>query len=299
MIIKRGRRAKNFTIIGNELFDDARLQEELGVLVYLLSRPDDWRISTEQLRNRFGFGRDKIQRILGALREYGYARIDNTHDPDTGRIVARAYVVFDEPQSPISGNHEPEIQGHGGEASISLKNRLTEKPSHGKSGDILRTESLPRTQSNKPPIPQGGTEEGASADPPLWAEFVEAWKFDDPTEGRRFAMQAFEQLPHHDKREAIRAAPLYRAECSARTRRRKFATTWIRDRGWEAFPAGGEAAPTHFIAEESEQARAWTEFERLSGKRTIVFTMTRGRGFYRPSAWPPGDPRNEDARGAA
>lgn len=291
MIIKRGRRAKNFTIIGNEIFDDARLQEELGVLVYLLSRPDDWRISTEQLRNRFGYGRDKIQRILGSLREYGYARIDNTHDRETGRIVARAYVVFDEPQSSISGVHEPENQGHGDDAPMSLKNRLTEKPSHGKSGDIQRTESLPRTESNQPPNPQGGTGEGAPPAADDWPKFVEAWRFDDPTEGRGFAVQAFARLTEAERAEAIRAAPLYRTECERRERKRKFATTWIRDKGWQAF-AAAETVVSVFIPEGSEAFKAWDAFERSQGRRCPAITMTAGRGTYRRTMWPPGDERN-------
>lgn len=289
MIIKRGKRKANFTIIGNHVFEDLRLQEELGVLVYLLSRPDDWHISTEQLRKRFGYGRDKLQRILGALRDYGYARLENAHDRNSGRIVARGYVVFDEPQGAICGNLEPENPAHGDDAALSLKNRLTEKPSHGNSGDILRTESLPRTESDKPPIPQGGTSESDSRS--NWDLFVDAWRFDDPTEPTSRARLSFAKLTVEDQVEAICAAPLYRAECQRRERKRKFATTWLQARGWESFapvPQSRVASATGvFVEADSDGGRAWRDYTRRHGARWSPFQTRHGFGLWRPSLFPP------------
>ena len=55
MTIIRRRHNKNFTVIGNEVFSDERLElDALGLLCYPRSRPHDWNISTEHLRRRFG-----------------------------------------------------------------------------------------------------------------------------------------------------------------------------------------------------------------------------------------------------
>ena len=63
MILKR-RHTANFTTIGNGAFDDERLKlDELGILTWLLSRPENWEVRRPQLRKRFKIGRDALRRI--------------------------------------------------------------------------------------------------------------------------------------------------------------------------------------------------------------------------------------------
>ncbi len=72
MIIRR-RHTANFTTIGNVLFDDERLEaDEVGVLGFLLSRPNDWEVRRPQLQRRFRVGRDSIKRILFNCIRYGW-----------------------------------------------------------------------------------------------------------------------------------------------------------------------------------------------------------------------------------
>jgi hypothetical protein len=66
-MIVREPRHKRFTLIGNELLDDPRLgAKALGMLVYILSKPDNWKAQTSHLSARFHCGREAV---LGALRE--------------------------------------------------------------------------------------------------------------------------------------------------------------------------------------------------------------------------------------
>ncbi|MBM3641606.1 MAG: hypothetical protein FJX15_09750, partial [Alphaproteobacteria bacterium] len=59
--IYRPARRERFTIVTNHIMNDRRLSAAaLGVLVYLLSLPDDWSIHSGQLQERFDVGREKM-----------------------------------------------------------------------------------------------------------------------------------------------------------------------------------------------------------------------------------------------
>src|SRR5215203_5277197 len=95
--IIRRRVTHNFTVLTNQVFDDPRLSAEaLGVLCYLLSRPDNWHVSTRQLRNRFSVGRDKMLRIMSELIRDGWMQrelLRNEH----GVWAGSEYIVRDFP----------------------------------------------------------------------------------------------------------------------------------------------------------------------------------------------------------
>ena len=64
MIIRRKINAR-FTVVPNEPVNDERLSfEALGLLTYLLSRPDHWTVNLEQLKGRGGVGREKMQQMM-------------------------------------------------------------------------------------------------------------------------------------------------------------------------------------------------------------------------------------------
>ena len=75
MIIRR-KVNRNFTVVPNEPLNDGRLTfEALGLLVYLLSRPDHWQVQLEHLRQRGGLGREKGQALMRELIECGYRKV--------------------------------------------------------------------------------------------------------------------------------------------------------------------------------------------------------------------------------
>jgi len=62
-----------FTIVPNVTLEDARLSwEAIGMLAYLLSKPDHWKISPAHLVNQRKAGRSVVYRILAELEQAGY-----------------------------------------------------------------------------------------------------------------------------------------------------------------------------------------------------------------------------------
>jgi hypothetical protein len=90
------------------LIEDRRLSwEALGLLVYLLSRPDDWTVNVRHLaRLGRGASRDKIYRILRELSAAGYAH-ERVIRQDDGRYASREWLITDEP-SGIPDTAQPE-----------------------------------------------------------------------------------------------------------------------------------------------------------------------------------------------
>ena len=73
MIIRSNRKTR-FTIISNDLIEDSALDwKALGMLIYLLSKPDTWEISVAHLVKERKTGRDGVYAILKSLVDAGYA----------------------------------------------------------------------------------------------------------------------------------------------------------------------------------------------------------------------------------
>jgi hypothetical protein len=65
----------DYTTIYNDCINDERLStENLSILVYVMSKPDDWKIVTKNLSNRFRLGRDRVYNTLNDLISYGYMK---------------------------------------------------------------------------------------------------------------------------------------------------------------------------------------------------------------------------------
>lgn len=72
-MIIRSARTVNFTVINNAIIEDSELDwRDLGLLVFLLSKPDNWEISVEHLSRQKKLGRDGIYASLKALINAGY-----------------------------------------------------------------------------------------------------------------------------------------------------------------------------------------------------------------------------------
>lgn len=98
MIIRR-KQNKNFTVIGNELFNDERLSlEACGLLCWLRSRPNDWNIQLKQLERRWGCGRERMQKIMRELISTGWVLREASRTGGRGTFAGIDYVVLDEPQ---------------------------------------------------------------------------------------------------------------------------------------------------------------------------------------------------------
>ncbi len=95
--IIRAARRHRFTILDTRAIEDTRLSwAARGVLAYLLSRPDDWKVLAKDLQRRGDLGRDGVYAVLRELRGTGYLRFQRYRDP-AGRVIGACYVVSEEP----------------------------------------------------------------------------------------------------------------------------------------------------------------------------------------------------------
>jgi len=105
-IIRTPRKATNFTILSNCVIQDNRLSmKALGMLVRLLSRPDNWATNSDTLAREFDCGREQIRTVLGELADRGYMKLNKTQN-DKGQWNS-SWAVFDEPYDPESSEPGP------------------------------------------------------------------------------------------------------------------------------------------------------------------------------------------------
>lgn len=103
MTIIRNKRINNFTTIQNSLINDQRLGwHDLGMLVYLLSKPDTWKVRVDVLVKERNLGKNAVYEILKRLREYGYAKLVKFADGST------EWYIYDNPnpQNPDQENRD-------------------------------------------------------------------------------------------------------------------------------------------------------------------------------------------------
>ena len=98
--IIRSPRRHRFLIVDQQAVDDERLSwAARGMLVYLLARPDNWRVLVNDLRRRGDLGRDGVYKVLRELRDTGYILYQRKRDSD-GRLRGGDYYVSELPRSP-------------------------------------------------------------------------------------------------------------------------------------------------------------------------------------------------------
>ncbi|MCP4767929.1 MAG: hypothetical protein GY875_16875 [Gammaproteobacteria bacterium] len=98
--IIRAPRRHRFVVMDQRAVEDDRLSwAARGLLCYLLSRPDDWKVLVNDLRKRGNLGHDGIYRLLRELRTVGYAHFQRLRDRN-GRIRGGIYFIREIADSP-------------------------------------------------------------------------------------------------------------------------------------------------------------------------------------------------------
>ena len=109
VIIRRTVR-RNFTTLPNELIRDGRLSwAALGLLVYVLSLPDDFRLRLSHLAKQKASGREATRSAAKLLEEAGYLTIRRQRG-QRGRFAQTTWEVTDTPEAAI----DPEIPPRSG-----------------------------------------------------------------------------------------------------------------------------------------------------------------------------------------
>lgn len=86
--IKRKRSSDNFTILNNEFLRDESLSlKAKGLLAYILSLPDDWKIYFEEIEKHHKDGKSSLRAAWKELEENGYARKIRKVDPVRNTVI--------------------------------------------------------------------------------------------------------------------------------------------------------------------------------------------------------------------
>ena len=96
-LVNRSLLKENFTVLPNALLNDAALSGEgLALMVYLLSKPVNWKLAVADIGKRFSWGRDKTYKVIGHLMAVGY--IVKEEHRNGGKFKNCIYKIYDTPQ---------------------------------------------------------------------------------------------------------------------------------------------------------------------------------------------------------
>lgn len=189
MAIIRSNRQTNYTVIDNRVFADHQLSfAAMGLLGYLLSKPDNWQVSVNQLigtteGTEKQSKRDAVLKMLDELKAKGFVQMKRKAEGGVD------YIVFDSPQSQngeIPLRENPTV-GNSHNGKIPLRENPTV---------LINTEDL----SNKSGLDKQNTHASAAADAPVSAE-PEPPKPDKPKKRKpsaaRIELEAYRILGEH------------------------------------------------------------------------------------------------------
>lgn len=104
-IIRSPRPEINYTVIDNSLINNENLDwRELGILIYLLSKPDNWQVSITHLANEKGTGISGVKTAIKSLKSLGYI---TTRRKSNGQVD---WYVFDYPQVVFQLKEKPQVE---------------------------------------------------------------------------------------------------------------------------------------------------------------------------------------------
>jgi hypothetical protein len=93
---------KNFVVLDKGFLLNENLSAKAkGILAYLLSLPDDWKLSIVELTKHFKDGEKSIRSGIKELIDAGYITYENPRD-ESGRYTGGVYLVFETPSKKFS-----------------------------------------------------------------------------------------------------------------------------------------------------------------------------------------------------
>ena len=111
MPVFRVSKNRDFTVIANSVFKDRRLSAKAkGILVEMLSLPENWDYTLKGLTTLFSDGIDSIRQGIKELEENGYIVRERKRDA-RGRLGGMEYVIYETPEKAVGNiveNSSPE-----------------------------------------------------------------------------------------------------------------------------------------------------------------------------------------------
>jgi len=191
------KRVKNFTTLQNDMIQDSRLSlKTKGLMVVMLSRPDDWEFSVAGLAVFCGCGRDAIRASLKELELAGYLTRQQLHD-ENGAFGGNLYIIRE--VSTIPDKEAPPLPGN-----QSTVTPPTRKPSAGDPLTENPTELNTDLTKEPPKAPQRGRHSRGDGFVPKWKpeRFYAFWEFyrkNARGEDRKAAVREWDKLKPDDE----------------------------------------------------------------------------------------------------
>lgn len=135
MIIRKQK--TEYTIVPNDIINDELSLQALGLLVWMLSKPNDWVFNREYMQVFFKIGESKLQGIINELKKHGYIQVVKSSN---GKGGIASQTIVSEDKNTYRGfssneNIEPRIIHPSKDSSLE------------KVPDILNTDSLLNTDT--------------------------------------------------------------------------------------------------------------------------------------------------------
>ncbi|NPV30747.1 MAG: hypothetical protein HPY58_14110, partial [Firmicutes bacterium] len=107
-IIRTRKRKNPYAVIDKAFLSNVKLSwKAKGLLSYLLSKPDNWKIYVKDLINQSTDGRDAVYAGLKELEVQGYLERKKIRD-DKGKILGYEYIIYERPANTGYENPYPE-----------------------------------------------------------------------------------------------------------------------------------------------------------------------------------------------
>lgn len=100
MAIIRQKRERNYSVVSNEILEDTRMSfKARGLLIYMLSKPDDWKFYSEELvKHSDKDGISSIKTALNELEKCGYLKRIQKR-AEKGKFGGQDWILNDSPEN--------------------------------------------------------------------------------------------------------------------------------------------------------------------------------------------------------
>ncbi|WP_459695641.1 helix-turn-helix domain-containing protein [Lactococcus petauri] len=221
--IKRKRAGDNFTILSNEFLRDENLSlKAKGLLAYILSLPDDWKIYFEEVANHHKDSAKAARIAWKELEEQGYAKTTRVVDPENKQVKQW--------KKEVSDFKNPDYQ------KPHVANPDVENPQCGK-GQLLNTNEPITDKQNTNPN-KDNISDKSDKETDLENRFSLLWKIYPNKKGKPKAFTAYKKAVKSGvtDKEIQTGIENYLAEISAKGTLKdyiKHGSTWFNGKGWE------------------------------------------------------------------
>ena len=188
MAIIRGKAPEsNFYILDKAISEDSRLSwDERGLLIYLLGKPESWRVSVGHLIKQTEnsgkkVGKARVYAMLSSLEDVGYVKRQDARD-ENGKYIGVDYLVSERPCAEHSlpteaiDTHKVAPYGpHMGEDKCRLLQENTQEITQETKNNMGISDEIPDAEDNPRPNDLFGNEQPVDLKTCPWEAILDKW----------------------------------------------------------------------------------------------------------------------------